>query len=779
MNSNVSNELFVHYASLEPCQPSKSQLSGSKFPTKQQGDRLRSFHEKYYFKEISPGNFVKRNWLSYSPTTDCIFCIVCKLFGLPNGKQDQFSKLGTNDWRHISFKIKAHESAPEHLQSEIRRVMFTSQLRVDVQLLSVSNSQIAENREIVKIIFEALLYLARQNNAFRGHDEHWSSSNQGNFLELVKLLGKYNPLLSAHLSKIQSVQKNRLTFLSNVSQNNMLSVMGEMVREEILKRVKQAGVFSIIIDTTTDVSNLEQFSLVLRFINEEGQTEERLIAMKVAHDPTGLGMFNVFSDICIKYNIDWETNLCAQSYDGAASMQGQYSGVRSYVQEKNPNAIYVWCFAHVLNLVVVDTCDKCLSVRNFFGEVQSLISYMRARKRTAIFLEQQTKCYPSERPCRIKNFSTTRWTSHDRALSVISKKYLAFLKTLEELINSTDRETSSTASNLYRIMTSFKFILNLFLLENIFSHTTPLSIYLQSSSIDFIQAITMVDVCAKKLSDLRSQQSFNNLIIKTKSFVNKIGLVECELPSIRSRRRKLLAGEVVSDEVIINPYDQFKIEVYYVILDQINTSIISRFDGARGILSNLSLLTFDRLKATGEGTEISDDHFIALKNWIPSLNLDDLKMEYSIFAKSFIKLYNGMNLSNIKSNNELIIESENEINSDSDSSNKLDNEEEINKKLSATEILKILCSYNLVVAFPNLFLAYKYLCTIPTTSASSERSFSKVKLIKTRLRSTMMQNRLESLMLLSCEKDIVLNPEEILNKYAFTSSLLQKELLFK
>ncbi|KAL4104267.1 hypothetical protein QTP88_019576 [Uroleucon formosanum] len=84
-----------------------------------------------------------------------------------------------------------------------------------------------------------------------------------------------------------------------------------------------------------------------------------------------------------------------------------------------------------------------------------------------------------------------------------------------------------------------------------------------------------------------------------------------------------------------------------------------------------------------------------------------------------------MNLSNIKSNNELIIESENEINSDSDSSNKLDNEEEINKKLSATEILKILCSYNLVVAFPNLFLAYKYLCTIPTTSASSERSFSK------------------------------------------------------
>jgi len=43
----------------------------------------------------------------------------------------------------------------------------------------------------------------------------------------------------------------------------------------------------------------------------------------------------------------------------------------------------------------------------------------------------------------------------------------------------------------------------------------------------------------------------------------------------------------------------------------------------------------------------------------------------------------------------------------------------------------------------------------------------------------MSQNRLENLMLLSCENDIVLNPEEIVNKYAFTSSVLPKELLFK
>jgi len=75
-----------------------------------------------------------------------------------------------------------------------------------------------------------------------------------------------------------------------------------------------------------------------------------------------------------------------------------------------------------------------------------------------------------------------------------------------------------------------------------------------------------------------------------------------------------LLGEVVSGKVITNPYDQFKIKVYLVVLDQVNTYIISRFKGAWGILSNLSSLTFDSLKATREGQEVSDHHWVKLKN---------------------------------------------------------------------------------------------------------------------------------------------------------------------
>lgn len=47
------------------------------------------------------------------------------------------------------------------------------------------------------------------------------------------------------------------------------------------------------IDPTTDVANLEQFSFILRFVNDEGGVKERLVAVKLTREASGLGMFNL------------------------------------------------------------------------------------------------------------------------------------------------------------------------------------------------------------------------------------------------------------------------------------------------------------------------------------------------------------------------------------------------------------------------------------------------------------------------------------------------------
>jgi hypothetical protein len=62
-------------------------------------------------------------------------------------------------------------------------------------------------------------------------------------------------------------------------------------------------------------------------------------------------------------------------------------------------------------------------------------------------------------------------------------------------------------------------------------------------------------------------------------------------------------------------------------------------------------------------------------------------------------------------------------------------------------------------SFPNTCIAYRILLTIPVRVASAERSFSKLKLIKSYLRSTMSQERLNELAILSIEKKVLENLE--------------------
>jgi len=65
-------------------------------------------------------------------------------------------------------------------------------------------------------------------------------------------------------------------------------------------------------------------------------------------------------------------------------------------------------------------------------------------------------------------------------------------------------------------------------------------------------------------------------------------------------------------------------------------------------------------------------------------------------------------------------------------------------------------------SFPNACIAYRVLLTIPITVDYAERTFSKLKLIKSYLRSTMSQERLSGLALLSIEKDILQKLELLL-----------------
>ncbi|VAH10408.1 unnamed protein product [Triticum turgidum subsp. durum] len=72
--------------------------------------------------------------------------------------------------------------------------------------------------------------------------------------------------------------------------------------------------------------------------------------------------------------------------------------------------------------------------------------------------------------------------------------------------------------------------------------------------------------------------------------------------------------------------------------------------------------------------------------------------------------------------------------------------------MGPVDILKFLKRLD---CFPNATIAYRILLTIPVTVASAERSFSKLKLLKSYLRSTMTQERLSGLATIAIENDIL------------------------
>lgn len=78
-------------------------------------------------------------------------------------------------------------------------------------------------------------------------------------------------------------------------------------------------------------------------------------------------------------------------------------------------------------------------------------------------------------------------------------------------------------------------------------------------------------------------------------------------------------------------------------------------------------------------------------------------------------------------------------------------------KLLPKALIKFILENHYEQSFPNLVIALRILLTLSLTVASAERSFSKLKLIKTYLRSNMLQCRLTGLAEISIEIDELKN----------------------
>lgn len=83
-------------------------------------------------------------------------------------------------------------------------------------------------------------------------------------------------------------------------------------------------------------------------------------------------------------------------------------------------------------------------------------------------------------------------------------------------------------------------------------------------------------------------------------------------------------------------------------------------------------------------------------------------------------------------------------------------------------LLQLITTYSLRAEYPNVETALRIFLTLPITVATCERSFSKLKLIKNYLRSTMGQERISDMAILSIEHTLVntLDIDELIEDFA-------------
>ncbi|KAL2095567.1 hypothetical protein ACEWY4_007715 [Coilia grayii] len=178
--------------------------------------------------------------------------------------------------------------------------------------------------DVLTRILDCVMLLAMQNLSFRGNVDTLYQENNGNFLQLVQFLAKYDVALAQHLHNAKTTH-----YLSKNIQNEFIGVLAEAVLEKIVQKVKTAGYYSIMMDCTPDVSHKEQLSLVLRYVTTEQKVEvhESFLEFIDVQSTTGEDLANTLLNKLIEYGIDIE-DCRGQCFDNGANMRGVHKGYK-------------------------------------------------------------------------------------------------------------------------------------------------------------------------------------------------------------------------------------------------------------------------------------------------------------------------------------------------------------------------------------------------------------------------------------------------------------------
>jgi hypothetical protein len=587
-------------------------------------------------------------------------------------------------------------------------------------------------REVLRRIITIILTLATLCLPYRGHREivGCGQCEGGNFLGMIKMqieLG--DPFLKELIEKPSGATK----YLSPSIQNEIVRMLSDATRNSLVNAIKDVPWYSVIVDTTSDICRIDQISIVVRWVDLHNvMIKETFLGFLEAKDG---GTAEALSKTVIAYLVQLGVDplkIRGQGYDGASVMSGDKGGVNVYISrhlEQNgvlSPAPFVHCASHNLNLVVNDAVESNVLSVSFFGVLAETFSFFnRSINRSADF--RKLGCADVEdkdNPLSLKKLCTTRWSSRIESVRAIKNRLSDILNLLKQYSKGRESKEKSEASDLLKKINTLEFLLSLIIWEKILTAINLASKDLQAFDMDLGKSSSELGRALNSIKEMRGQ--WRKILKEATILALKFGFPVTFVEK-RTRRVPRFFDEEATDEPIINAETKFRVELFFPIIDTITLKLEERFKGQHFVAKTFNFLSpKNLLKMTSEEIHKAAKDFVEIYQFDMCSKSDQTQDYYTDLSEEILSY-------RLCFQEDLV-------------------EMEDGKRIrSAADVLKHLCENEMTSSYSKLVSAIVLFLTLPVTVATAERSFSKLKIIKNYLRSTMAQERLNALAIISIE----------------------------
>lgn len=516
-------------------------------------------------------------------------------------------------------------------------------------------------------------------------------NTEGNFRQLLRLR-------SEDVEGLETWIEKRSNYLSPQIQNEILKILSTDIVREIASTVRNLPTlqYSIIMDGTQDVAGVEQESFCIRYVDDDLNPHEEFVGLYEVTTTTGENLARVAIDVLQRLNLPLH-GLRGQTYDGAANMSGKTGGVQAKIKEMQPLALYVHCGPHCVNLVTQTACNSSCVVTDALSWVHKLGGlYNQSGKFKTIFKEIAKSEHGNIKT--LKPLCPTRWVVRMTAIRAVLGQYEAVLSSLEEMASSGSSDTATTARGLLEQFQKGNTVLGLLLASEVIGELECLNYSLQKSTGTVTGMMAAVECVKTTLKAKRSDEMFHQIYTRaTDSITSTAGIEPIRMPHVR-RPPKRFTGNAAAF-VPASAEEHYRID-FFKMLDAVDMQLTERFDQ-----SSLQVLNeLERVLLTGKMEDVVSQY--------PELDRHSLEVQLPMFKLQY------------------------EYSTTLEAANMLRNQlPEVRKLFGQVE--------NLV----------RLLLVVPASSAEAERSFSSLRRLKTWLRSTMSQTRLNSIAICHIHQD--------------------------